>query len=274
MSSDRKLPGKSLAIGLVSKPGRYQTLEQRNQWTPFFEETISMSTAALNPYAAKAYRNEGLPELLETISASAHRILDVGCGAGDNARVLGSDKRELHGLTLSEAEARLAAPHFHKVTVANVETWQPNYPKAYFDAIVLSHVLEHLVDPLQTLRRLSPLLRTGGSIYVATPNVVYWRQRLQFLLGRFDYTDEGILDRTHLRFFTPHTVRKLVEDAGFQVTKEFAVGHFPLGPLRRLSPGVASALDRVLCRWLPGLFGFHLICVGQVEVKSGAGHGT
>lgn len=218
----------------------------------------------MNPYREKAYVNDGLRELLERIPASDKRILDVGCGAGDNARLLKNEFRELHGLTLSDAEAKLAAPHFHKVTVANVETWKPEYPAGYFDAIVLSHVLEHLTDPLSTLRNLAKLLRAGGSMYVAAPNVLFWKQRLQFLVGRFEYTDEGILDRTHLRFFTPRTIRRLLTDAGFDVTVERAVGHFPFGPLRKLAPRATTRIDGTLCRWFPGFFGFHLICVGRL----------
>jgi 2-polyprenyl-3-methyl-5-hydroxy-6-metoxy-1,4-benzoquinol methylase len=217
----------------------------------------------MNPYQNKAYQNEGLPELLESIPEGERRVLDIGCGAGDNARILRSLGREVHGVTLSEKEAALARPFFHRLTVADVQTWEPDYPPAFFDAILLSHVIEHLTDPQTTLKRLSKYLRPGGTVYVAAPNVLFWKQRLQFLIGRFDYQDQGILDRTHLRFFTVRTLRELLENAGYEVKIEKTVGHFPFGPVRKFSPRFAARIDQALCRWLPGLFAFHLICVAN-----------
>jgi SAM-dependent methyltransferase len=217
----------------------------------------------MNAYHAKAYQNEGLIDLIEQIPPTEKRVLDVGCGAGDNAKLLGKLKHELHGVTLSQSEAALAKPHFHSVVVADVETWAIPFEKEYFDAILFSHVVEHLVDPQATLVRLKQVLRTGGHLYLAAPNVLFWRQRFEFLMGKFEYLDEGILDRTHLRFFTHKSLGVLIEKAGFQIVQHRAVGHFPVGKLRRLAPRFFAAIDRLLCRMAPGLFGFHLLIIAK-----------
>ena len=79
-------------------------------------------------------------------------------------------------------------------------------------------VLEHLVDPADVLRRVRSHLRPGGVGLVSLPNVAHWSVRKELAMGRFEYTPSGLLDETHLRFFTLHTGSALIEDAGWQIT--------------------------------------------------------
>jgi 2-polyprenyl-3-methyl-5-hydroxy-6-metoxy-1,4-benzoquinol methylase len=124
-----------------------------------------------------------------------------------------------------------------------------------FDFVVLGDVLEHLADPWEALRLVRGLLSPGGVAVVSVPNVAAWPVRLGLLAGSFEYRDFGILDRTHLRFFTRATARELVESAGFAVERErFVHLERPPGPLRRRLPLVTSVIDRTLARALPGLF--------------------
>ncbi len=102
-----------------------------------------------------------------------------------------------------------------------------------FDVIVLADVLEHLVDPLLVLIRLRDHLKTGGEIIVSLPNVSCYNMRLGLLLGQFNYRDYGVLDSTHLRFFTKRTAKCLVRDAGFQIVK-IDVTPYIIRPLFRL----------------------------------------
>ena len=88
-------------------------------------------------------------------------------------------------------------------------------------------------------------------------------QRGQFLLGRFRYTETGIMDRTHLRFFDFYSARHLLKIAGLEVVEHFGLGKFPMGPFREWLPGFSSKVDRLVSGRYPGLFAFHIIVVGR-----------
>ena len=92
--------------------------------------------------------------------------------------------------------------------------------KASFDVIVLADVLEHMKEPEKALRKLSGFLKPEGYIVVSLPNIGYWTMRLKHLFGKWDYTETGIMDSDHLKFFTLKTSRKLLESSGFNVLKE------------------------------------------------------
>ena len=103
--------------------------------------------------------------------------------------------------------------------------WQPE--GGPYQAIVCSHVLEHLREPVALLGRLLLAANDHTRLIVALPNVLQWRQRASFLGGRFAYTDGGIMDRTHLRFFDWRSATRLVEDAGWEVERAFSGGPRP-----------------------------------------------
>jgi SAM-dependent methyltransferase len=128
--------------------------------------------------------------------------------------------------------------------------------------IIFSHVLEHLRNPSRVLQDAKRVLAPGGYVAVALPNVLTWRVRLQFLAGRFDYQDGGIMDDTHLRFYTFETGKRLLETNGFHVSEAIADGSFPCRYLRRLMPGAARYVDRCACALWPGLFGWQLLYIG------------
>ena len=93
-----------------------------------------------------------------------------------------------------------------------------------FDQILLADVLEHLADPDDALRRLIGLLGPFGSLVVSLPNIAYAKARLQLLRGRWEYQETGIFDRTHLRFFTRASARRMLESAGLRVEREIPIG--------------------------------------------------
>lgn len=148
------------------------------------------------------------------------RILDVGAGSGNNIRAL----RKLHppahisALTCSPLEAEYLKRVADMTVLADLNqlttdaSWEAlGLEAGSFDLILLSHVLEHLAEPHQLLSRVSSLLSPGGLILIALPNICHWRTRLQISRGSFQYQDSGILDRSHLRFFTYWSARELVE---------------------------------------------------------------
>lgn len=214
----------------------------------------------------RVYDNAANPALCALLGPGARRVLDVGCGAGQNAAWLRRQHPGLivEGITASPAEAARARRHLDRCWSFDVEGGFPAELEAQrFDAILCSHVLEHLREPSLVLARLARLLTPGGCVLCAVPNVLGWRQRLAFLAGRFEYTLDGVLDSTHLRFYTFATAdRYLLADAPeLRLEEKRVTGSVPLGWLRRhVLPGAWSAgIDAFGCRVRPNLFGAEIL---------------
>jgi SAM-dependent methyltransferase len=212
------------------------------------------------------YKNEGNLLLLDQLSPNVRTILDIGCGAGDNARVIRVKvpNAQIVGITLSSEEAELARQHLTDVHVVDLDNSDLSFlGDHHFDAIILSHVLEHLKDPLAVLRRALHYLRPGGQMLIAVPNILEYRCRLRFLIGRFEYEDSGIMDRTHLHFFTWYTAdRDLISPIKeLKIVRKIADGAAPLWVLRRtIFPATLSRrIDSFCVRLLPNLFGWQIV---------------
>ncbi|MDR3546905.1 MAG: class I SAM-dependent methyltransferase [Candidatus Pacebacteria bacterium] len=207
------------------------------------------------------YRNQGNIPLLDLLSpAHFGAVLDIGCGAGDNARILAVRGWSVDGITLSQAEQESARLICSDVWVHDLDTGLPDETAGPYDVAVLSHVLEHLRNPEALLCRVRKILKPGGKIAVALPNILNWHQRLLFLFGRFEYTDQGIMDITHIRFYTFSSARRMIEACGYNVVRAKASGSIlPWGPLRKAAPLLTSSVDRLFCWISPGLFGRQLL---------------
>jgi SAM-dependent methyltransferase len=140
------------------------------------------------------------------------RLLDVGAADGFLAEILTARGWVVTALERDRSLAEQARGRCAEVVVADLTEGVPAL-SGPFDAIVCADVLEHLSDPLSTLRALLPSLSREGLMVVSVPNVAHLWVRLSLLLGRFDYTERGILDRTHLRFFTRRTFLALLDEA-------------------------------------------------------------
>lgn len=209
---------------------------------------------------AAPYKNSGNELVLSLVPKEARRVLDVGCGAGDNARCLTVGRADMHvvGITHSDEEARIAKPFLTAVHVLDIEQNIEADMSCSYDLIIFSHVLEHTRDPVEVIRRFLPLLTPTGHVLVAVPNTLEWRTRLAFLRGDFVYAEHGILDRTHLRFFTFRTAAAELIDP---VTELALVGKkgrgaLPFGRLRRrlLPPSLCRFLDAAAVRCFPNIF--------------------
>lgn len=201
--------------------------------------------------------------ILTRVPAECRRILDVGCGTGLLGRALKADQRNRRvvGITHSEEEAALAREVLDQVVVADLETSEFG-DLGEFDCVICSHVLEHLRNPEVVLARLQGVLAPSGTLLVALPNALYWRQRLQFLAGRFRYTQGGLMDSTHVVFFDWSTARGLVGKAGLQLTGSAAEGGFPGS---RFLGVAGSLLDTVSLRLAPGLFATQFVLVARAS---------
>jgi 2-polyprenyl-3-methyl-5-hydroxy-6-metoxy-1,4-benzoquinol methylase len=152
-------------------------------------------------------------------------VLDVGAADGSVAAVLGHFGCRVWGVELDAAAAEAAREHCEQVIVADIEELDLRgaFGEQRFDVVLLLDVLEHLKAPGETLRRLPEILNPGGRVVASIPNVTHAAVRAQLLHGRFVYTDLGLLDRTHLRFFDRRGVRELFREAGFAIHDELRV---------------------------------------------------
>lgn len=158
------------------------------------------------------------------------RLLEIGCGNGDTAAYALAQRKcgWCCGIELCEPPAAEARVKLNQVIVGDIEDLSLDLPLGFFDVLLMSEVLEHLRDPGAVLRKLRPLLQPGAIILAGSPNVCHWSVLLMLLRGRWDYAREGIMDGTHLRWFSPATYRELFEAAGYVVDR---VG--PASPLHR-----------------------------------------
>lgn len=147
------------------------------------------------------------------------RVLDVGCATGYLGEVLKRRGCEVVGVEIDPTSAAKAAEVLDDVLVADLERVDlaQAFGPASFDVVVFGDVLEHLRDPLTLLRSSVGLLRPGGSVVVSVPNVAHGAVRLALLQGRWQYLDRGLLDRTHVTFFTRTSLLRLMADAGLAV---------------------------------------------------------
>ncbi|MDZ7268073.1 MAG: class I SAM-dependent methyltransferase [candidate division KSB1 bacterium] len=211
------------------------------------------SAAPTSVYDA-AVQREGLSAthryLLQQIPPHS-TVLELGPASGYMTAVLAGKGCRVDAVELNARDAAKAAPFCRQIIVASLEDegWSRSLSESYQFAL-MADVLEHLRNPEEVLRRVRRLLAADGVALVSLPNVVYWRTRLQFLLGRFEYTDTGTLDRTHLRFYTLASAQDMFRAAGFHIEKVMV-----------LTP--ENVRCKRLKRWLrkirPGLFGFNFI---------------
>lgn len=211
------------------------------------------------------YRNDGNIALLAMLPSSPGRILDVGCGAGDNAALLADRGWRVTGVTIDPREREAALHLCDDIHLGNLEDGLPDAVTGTFDAVLMSHVLEHLAQPTRLLENVRERLTVNGVIAVALPNVLNYKQRFRFMMGDFTYSDIGILDRTHLRFYTYTTGRILLEEHGFEVVEAEPDGSLPLWRLRPFVPaGKLQKINRWACQRRPDLLAYQSLFLARV----------
>jgi len=144
--------------------------------------------------------------------------LDVGCAVGELGRYLTEVKKcTVDGIEANPLSADIARPHYRRMHVLDLETadLQKELECSDYDWVVCADVLEHLRDPGKVIRQFSNLLRSDGKLIVSIPNIAYLGVFMELLAGNFTYREEGLLDRTHLRFFTKHSFLVFLSENGF-----------------------------------------------------------
>ncbi|QEA13248.1 methyltransferase domain-containing protein [Comamonas flocculans] len=158
--------------------------------------------------------------VLAGLTPEGATVLDLGCGSGALGQYLRETRRcTVDGLTWSELEAAHARPHYRRVVVANLESCElgATFEAGAYDAIVCADVLEHLSQPERVLAACRALLKPGGQLLISVPNAGYAGLAAELLQGEFRYRDEGLLDRTHLRFFTRRSLTRFLGEQRWQL---------------------------------------------------------
>lgn len=201
----------------------------------------------------------------EISSAKGKRVLDIGAGGGGMGRFLREmGAQEITAIEIDPAASAAIAPIYDEV----YSDIQPIKGRTY-DIILLLDVLEHMSDPFGFMVEVVKLLAPGGRVVISVPNVAHWSIRLGLLFGRFEYVSRGILDRTHLQFFTRRRFKELLSSAQPCVLEQVGSS---IEPVELLLPEYLtnnaifrklSALRMKVAHALPGLMAYQHLGVIQ-----------
>jgi methionine biosynthesis protein MetW len=203
--------------------------------------------------------------LLMRLVPPGSRVLELGCATGYLSgymeRGLGCTVTGLEYDAASVAIAQTRCSAVYQVDLDAADALAPAEAHAPYDLLFAAAVLEHLKSPETLLEAAKALLAPGAKVIVSLPNIAHWQVRLKLLRGRFDYEDYGIMDRTHLRFFTVDTGRGLLENSGYQVEQLHIAG----SGLQNALNALARRRDRALpAPILPGLLAYELIYLARL----------
>ena len=167
------------------------------------------------------------PEVLKFFPKGAKRVLDVGCSSGNfGESVKVTQNCEVWGVEPDAESAKAASSRLDRA-FAGFFGEEIGLPEGYFDCICFNDVLEHMVDPAAALKYAAKLLTKDGRILASIPNIRHfptvWRLAVR---GTWDYTERGILDKTHLRFFTANSIVRFFETEGFVVDQMEGINEF------------------------------------------------
>lgn len=224
--------------------------------------TGAVTTAATSK--AAVYETFGNPALLRAVRdhlPTGGSVLDVGCASGGLLAELDGHAGRREGIELDPSAAATAERMADAVHVGSVDRVQPG--GAPFDVVVLGDVLEHVADPDATLARARSWAAPDGRLVISLPNVAHWSVRLALLSGRWEYQDRGILDDTHLRFFTWDSGVRLVERSGLRVRERRPVVSGLGAHVGRPLPRRVERAWRGLGRRRPNVFAYQQIIVAE-----------
>tara|TARA_Y100001968_G_scaffold228466_1_gene211264 strand:+ start:1694 stop:2392 length:699 start_codon:yes stop_codon:yes gene_type:complete len=167
------------------------------------------------------YYANSRPEVVARVPSSVDRVLDVGCGNG----MVGASIKNKYpdckviGLEFSKTAADIASHSLDEVWRLNLNDLNPGEIKGDFDLIICADIIEHLLDPENFLKILRTKIRSNGKAVLSIPNVRHWSVLLPLLINdRFTYTDQGLLDKTHVHLFTYTEIKLMLSRCGWEIT--------------------------------------------------------
>jgi 2-polyprenyl-3-methyl-5-hydroxy-6-metoxy-1,4-benzoquinol methylase len=187
--------------------------------------------------------NEGIVRQFRRLLPWRGRVLDVGCGRAALGAAIRELGWEVWGLEQSGEACKTAQSRVDRLLEADLHDnrlVREQLGDTRFDALVFSDVLEHVYDPRTVLETYLHYVRPGGKVFISVPNAVVWTNRFQLMIGRVRYTDTGIMDRTHIRFFTFRTAQELARAAGCRIERVASTPYLARAVLplvKRLLPG-------------------------------------
>lgn len=201
------------------------------------------------PAAEDAYYHNPRHDLLPFVPTGIKRALDVGCGAGAFGATLKQERgAEVHGIEVVREVAEQARQRLDLVWNADALEQMRTLPSGSYDLVSFNDVLEHTVWPGDLLVEAQRLLLPSGTCVASLPNFRYWETFKPLLWdGEWEYTDAGILDRTHLRFFTRKSIERLFLACGFQIESIAPLHSIRSRILRAARPLVGKRMDDSLC---------------------------
>ena len=185
--------------------------------------------------------------------APGSKVLDVGCSSGQIGKLAG---RKAYFVGVDRDKQGLEKSGYSKKILLDIEKGLPKLNEK-FDFIVFADVLEHVVDPEKLLKSYTKYLAKNGKMIVSLPNIANIYIRLKLLFGSFNYQERGILDKTHLKFFTLKSAKILVLGAGFEI-EEIKATPMPLGEVKSSYVIFCKPLYCLTLLW-PKLFGYQFI---------------
>ncbi|MEQ1699680.1 MAG: bifunctional glycosyltransferase/class I SAM-dependent methyltransferase [Ilumatobacteraceae bacterium] len=213
------------------------------------------------PYAFKPSPYSSHGRILQMVQGrSPMRILDVGCGPGWLAKALTDAGHTVVGVDIADADG--VRSRMHTFVAADLSQGIPDEVGGDFDLVLAADVIEHLADPARLLTDMASRVRPNGSIIASVPNISHWYPRFRITAGRFDYDQRGVLDATHLRFFTRRRFLRVAEEAGLEHLGHRHTG-LPLDALgmggNKVVTGTVGRADRLLVKWWPTMFAYQFV---------------
>jgi len=217
------IPEAKSYLDKISKESGITEFEQLTQMMSHRDQTDGKSTTHPSPEKREPldidYYRQERKDVEALIPKEARKILDVGCGEGIlGKRLLEKGVKEVVGVEIEQAVCEKTRENLSMVICGDIEEIDLPFEERYFDCIVFADILEHLKDPLSVIKKLKKHLKDSGVVVASIPNVRYYQVINMLVDGHWTYGDYGILDRTHLRFFTKKEILALFKNAGFEIT--------------------------------------------------------
>lgn len=195
------------------------------------------------------------------------RVLDIGCATGCFAKELKKKKCVAWGVDKDKAAIKKAAKFCQRVVIGDLDDNHPlSAPKKYFDYVIILDVIEHLLHPEIILMAIKSHLKNDGRVIISVPNIAHASIRLMLLRGEFRYTSLGILDNTHVHFYTRSTFSDLLKNAGLLVQEILPTNGMCKVPLLyKISDRLPPSWQYWLVKKIPTLFSYQFIAVAKLK---------